>query len=109
MDPREMTWITGAAASGTTPAGPALTVPVGVGPTWTGLIIYARGDGTDWDPVPAKVGASFTLIDDRAATNLRVTIWSVTGVTAGDVITSSATVNGLANAWHVYQDEHTYD
>src|SRR6187549_388474 len=104
-----MTWITGTAVSGTTPAGPALTVPVGVASGWTGLIIYARGDGTDWDPVPAKVGASFTLIDDRAATNLRVTVWAATSLVAGDVITSTATVNGLPNAWHVWTDELTYD
>lgn len=103
-----MTYIAGTAAAGTTPA-PTLTVPVGVTPAFQGLIVFSTSSGTDWDPVPAKAGATFVLLDDRAATNLRVTVWSVTGVTAGDVITVSATINSATNIWHAYQDVYTYD
>lgn len=104
-----MTYITGTAGAGTTPAGPSVTVPVGVTASMVGLFVYCTSAGTDWDPVPASSGATFTLLDDRAATNLRVTVWSGTGLVAGAVVTSTATVNQSATLWHVYQDEFTYN
>lgn len=103
-----MTYIAGTATSGTTPA-PTLTVPVGVTAGFQGLIVFSTSSSTDWDPVPAKAGATFVLLDDRAAGNLRVTVWAVTGVVAGDTITTSATINGACNIWHAYQDVYTYD
>jgi hypothetical protein len=103
-----VTYIPGTATSGTTPA-PTLTVPVGVTAGFQGLIVFSTSSSTDWDPVPAKAGATFTLLDDRAAGNLRVTVWAVTGLVAGDVITTSATINGACNIWHAYQDQYTYD
>lgn len=103
-----MTYINGTATSGTPPV-PTLTVPVGVTAGFQGLIVFSTASNIDWDPVPAKAGATFVLLDDRAAGNLRVTIWSVTGVVAGDVITTTATLPGGCNIWHGYQDVYTYD
>jgi hypothetical protein len=99
-----MTVIAGTPGVGT-PPGISLTVPAAVTATMTALIIFATADGADWDPVPAKGGATFVLVDDRAATNHRVTVWRATGLVAADTITLSSTVSKSCNVWHVYTDE----
>lgn len=103
-----MTFFTGTPAAGTPPT-PTLTVPTGVTAGMTALILFTTADGVDWDPVPAETGSTFTLIDDRAATNMRVTVWTGTGLVAGDTITLSSTVSKSCNVWHLYTDEFTYD
>jgi len=103
-----MTFIQGTPGVGTTPT-LDFTVPPGVTSGMVGVIVFSLASGTDWDPVPFKSGATFTLVDDRAATNLRVTVWSGTGLVAGDVVTVSATIDNQANVWHLYTDEFTVD
>jgi hypothetical protein len=86
----------------------AITVPVGVTAGMVGLIVLATADGVDWDPVPVNAAAVFTLIDDRAATNMRVTLWTATGLEAGAVIGFTATSPKQATVEHVWQDEYAY-
>lgn len=103
-----MTVVVGTVVSGTTPT-VTLTVPALVTSGMAALIVFATATSTDWDPVPAKSGATFTLIDDRAAGNLRVTVWTGTGLVAGDTITTSATINSGCGIWHSYRDDYTYN
>jgi len=99
-----MTTLTGAPVTSTQPT-LMVTVPNGVTTNMGALFTVATADGNDWDPVPASAGASFTLLDDRAATNMRVTLWAGTGLAAGAPVDFVGSVATQATVNHVYSDE----
>lgn len=77
-----------------------ITVPTGVTSGMTGIFVFSTANNSVVGFTLTKSGATFTDIDERNATNMRVGIIKGTGLTAGDSI--SLTCSGTSNASSFY-------
>lgn len=88
--------------------GTAVDVPTGVTANMVGCISLCTADGGAVSAVLSHANGTFALIEERAATNMRVATYRATGLVGGDQIT--VTGNAKTCHWHgFYTDEFDID
>lgn len=100
-----MTTIVGTFATSVDASAATFTVPSGVTAGMTGVFATGNASGTQQATAIAATGATFTLVDHRAATNLHPVVWTGTGLTAGATVTLTVTAGWSLH--HFYTDEFT--
>jgi hypothetical protein len=85
------------------------TVPTGVTPVMAGLFAFGTADGVDTaSALSGPGGSTFAKLDERAAGNCRVSVFTGHGLTAGDTVTVTFTTSKQIALGHYYQDVYTF-
>ena len=104
-----MTTILGTFAVKTSGATHTVTVPAGVTPAMSLLLALGTNDNAmSAGTALASPGATFTPLDERAANNMSVTVWTGTGLTAGNTLTVTLGSAETPVIHHVYTDDYTF-
>lgn len=84
--------------------GTTFTVPNGVTAGMTAIIVMATASGVAVASTLSSPGVTFTKLDERSATNMRVSVFAATGLVAGAVITTGGSSAANSHITHIYTD-----
>jgi hypothetical protein len=85
--------------------GATFAVPVGVTAGMTAVIVMATASATAVDSTLTAAGATFTKQEERSAGNMRVSVFTGTGLVAGQLITTGGSSAANSHVTHMYTDK----
>lgn len=87
-----------------------ITVPSGVTSTMNALIAFGNNDST-WTAGTAvsSSGATWSLLNESQATNMWVSVWTGTGMTAGDTVTITLASGESIAIYDYYTSDYSFN
>ena len=88
-----------------------ITVPTGVTTSFTGLILIASGTSAAnvFTLTKSGGGGTFTKVEEINAQNMRVSVWTCTGLVAANTINIALSISDAITVVHYYQDGWDYE